>query len=158
MKILVAYYSRSGITERVARDLAGMLGAEVEEIIDPTDRSGTIGYLKSVWHVVRHKDAPIRPPEHDPSTYDLVVIGTPVWGRGISLPVRTYLSQVHMLLPNVAFFCTMKGSGDTSTLESMADQVGKTPLAQIAFTETDIKKGAYKDELEAFANVLKSAP
>jgi len=157
MNVLVVYYSRSGITRRVAWDLASMMDADIEEIIDPTDRSGIIGYIRSVWHVVRNKEAPIRTPQNDPSTYDLVIIGTPVWGRKMSAPVRAYISQMRMLLPSVAYFCTMKGTGDISALEGMAQHAGKTPLAQITFSEQDVKKGAHASELEAFASVLKSA-
>jgi hypothetical protein len=42
---LVVHYSRTGKTERVARDLAWRLGANVESIIDAKNRNGLPGFL-----------------------------------------------------------------------------------------------------------------
>jgi len=41
-RILIAYYSRSGNTRRVAPRLAADLGADLEEIVDPTRISGLL--------------------------------------------------------------------------------------------------------------------
>ena len=37
-RVLIVYYSRSGNTRRVAQQLAFDLGADLEEIVDPTNR------------------------------------------------------------------------------------------------------------------------
>ena len=47
-RILVAYYSLSGNTERVALDLAARLGADCEKITELENRHGWRGYLRAV--------------------------------------------------------------------------------------------------------------
>ena len=42
MKILIAYYSKTGNTERVAKDLASQLGADLEKVIDRKNRKGIL--------------------------------------------------------------------------------------------------------------------
>jgi len=45
MKTLVAYYSRTGNTKKVAVEIAKNLKADIDEIIDKKDRSGMIGWI-----------------------------------------------------------------------------------------------------------------
>ena len=80
MKALVVYYSRSGVTRKVAQALAAALGAEIEEIVDTKDRSGAGGWLKAGADASLKRLTAIQPMTKDPAGYDLVVIGTPVWG------------------------------------------------------------------------------
>ncbi len=93
MNILVAYYSRSGTTSRVAQELATVLGADIEEIQDTVSRSGPLGYLRSGFQAFSKKLAVIRPFAHPCADYDVVVIGTPVWAGGMSSPVRTFMRE-----------------------------------------------------------------
>ena len=65
-RILIAYYSRSGNTRRVATRLAVDLGADLEEIVDPTCRSGVFGYQRSGFQALFRRLVPIAPPAHDP--------------------------------------------------------------------------------------------
>ena len=44
MRSLVVYYSRTGVTKKVAEAISRKLGSDVEEIIDQRDRSGPKGY------------------------------------------------------------------------------------------------------------------
>ena len=47
-RVLVVYYSRSGVTARVAKALATRLDADVEEVVDRSDRSGPFGFVRSI--------------------------------------------------------------------------------------------------------------
>ena len=40
MKILVAYYSRTGTTRKVAETIAGILKCDIEEVLDKKSRFG----------------------------------------------------------------------------------------------------------------------
>lgn len=77
--ILVIYYSRSGTTRKVAKAMASALGCDIEEITDMRDRRGGIGYLRSLFEAVWQRPSVIAPIAKDPSGYQLVIIGTPVW-------------------------------------------------------------------------------
>jgi len=79
-KVLVVYYSRTGATRRLAEALANALQADIEPITDRENRSGIFGYLRSVAESLQKRGASITPMNTDPASYDLVVVGTPVWG------------------------------------------------------------------------------
>ena len=66
MKILIAYYSRTGSTKIVAEKLMAMTGADIEEIKDKTDRSGIIGYMRSGREAMKKILPELEEPKFDP--------------------------------------------------------------------------------------------
>lgn len=90
--VLVVYYSRSGATAHAATALATRLGADLEEIVERSDRSGQLGFVGSIIDVLRERPAKINAVKHDPSSYELVVIATPVWGTSRS-SARAYMAH-----------------------------------------------------------------
>ena len=106
-KILVAYYTRTGNTRKIAKAIAKELNADIDEIIDLKDRKRTI----TGWFIAG-KDATIKSltdikTEKSPEKYKLVVIGTPVWAFTMTPAVRTYLTN-HKF-KKLAFFATHEG-------------------------------------------------
>ena len=90
-KILVVYYSRSGITHKIAEALCEALTCDGEEIVEDGSRAGFFGYMRSLVEARQKRPSVIAAAKRDPSSYDLVVVGTPVWGWSVSSPVRAYL-------------------------------------------------------------------
>jgi menaquinone-dependent protoporphyrinogen IX oxidase len=80
-------------------------------------------------------NAKILPTKRDPSKYDLVVIGTPIWAFTLSSPVRSYLSQNRSRFKKVAFYCTLGGSGDERAFKEMETASGKKPIAVLPLKE-----------------------
>lgn len=109
MKILIAYYSKTGITKRVANDLAKKLNADIDEIIDLKNRSGIFGWILGGRDAMKGYLTEIKTIKN-PKDYDLVIIGTPVWAANSTPAVRTYIHQFKDQLKKVAVFST---SGDT---------------------------------------------
>ena len=93
-RVLVVYYSRSGVTARVARSLAARLGADVEEIVDRSDRSGPSGFVRSLIDALLERPAKINAVKHAPSAYELVVIATPVTLIGLRVLRVTELNPL----------------------------------------------------------------
>lgn len=91
LKALVVYYSRTGHTRALAQQIAAMMDAKLDEIIDRRDRSGILGFLRSGSDAWFSRRANIVASAVDPSTFDMVIIGTPVWRASLSSPVRAYL-------------------------------------------------------------------
>ncbi|HSN30884.1 MAG TPA: hypothetical protein VLT45_31565 [Kofleriaceae bacterium] len=139
-RILVVHYSRSGHTKQLAEQIAQTVGADLEAIVDPTDRSGLLGYLRSGYQAARQRTVGIGPAAHDPSAYDLVVIGTPIWNMSVSPPVRSYLARELGRLPRVAFFCTCGGSGGERAFAQMARVCGKPPAATLIVREAELAR------------------
>ena len=151
MKILVAFYSRTGTTQKVAMALAEKLGADTEEIRDTIDRSGVKGYLISGRDAMKRRLTQLKPLKFDPSGYDLVIIGTPIWGWNVSVPTRTYVEENRHKFRQVAFFCTMGGSGDNKAFLEMEKIIQKKPLATLALKTVEVTKGNFSEKLKSFS-------
>lgn len=94
MKSLIAYYSYSGNTKKVASVLAGYLrqGWEVEILklkgLDESDK-----FFTQCARAFRHKKGKIQEVDFNLSGYDLICFGTPVWAFGPAPAVNTYLDR-----------------------------------------------------------------
>lgn len=155
-RILVAYYSRSGNTQLVARQLARACKADLEPIVDARPRAHITGYLRSAFEAALHQPGSIQPATHDPTLYDLVVIGTPVWFWNMASPVRAYLLQHRRQLRRVAYFCTYGGSGQDKVLGDMVQLCGRPALDTLALCDKDVTTTRHRDALTRFAQRLKS--
>ena len=154
MKTLVVFYSRTGVTRTVAQALAGQLQADIEELHDRKKRAGALGFIVGGKDACLKRLTEIDPPVKDPAAYDLVVIGTPVWADTMAPAVRTYLSQRVQSLRNVAFFCTMMGSGDKKTFVALEEVVGKPPKGVLALLSKQVKSGTFAPSVQEFAMCL----
>ncbi|HET6807132.1 MAG TPA: hypothetical protein VFH59_16985 [Frateuria sp.] len=145
---LVAYYSRSGTTARVGHALALRLGADELAI---EDLRGDV----SVWRAALDRLLGTLPPVAEPTValdrYGLVVLGTPVWGGRAASPVRRFLHDHGAALAQVAFFCTMGGSGADSAFADMQQRLGKAPRATCAIDAKALEGDRYLDTLDTFA-------
>jgi len=154
-KILVVYYSRTGHTRSVAMELAARCDADVEEIRDAkTKRHGPFGYFRCAREALGKHLPPIEPATEDAKSYDLVILGTPVWASHMASPMRSYLQANAGKLARVGSFCTQGGSGGPKVLAELADLAGKRALATLLLNESDIKKGRYAERLDAFVAAL----
>ncbi len=149
-KCLVVYYSRSGNTKKVAGAVAEGLGADVEEIIDRKKRSGPVGFIIGAVHAKLKKLTEIEACRSDPASYDLIVIGTPVWCGTMSCAVRTYISRLRDRLPEVAFFLTTGSSGTRGTFKDMAELSGKEPVACLGLKQKQVRKGDWQEQVADF--------
>lgn len=141
-RILVVYYTRTGTTQQLARWIAAAVDADLDRIVDRARRSGVLGYLRCGWEAGLQRLVPIDPPVRDPTQYDLVIVGTPIWGASVSSPVRSYLEAHRNELRTVAFFCTEGGRGDQRAFAQMADLCGVAPIATLAVRQSALEDSA----------------
>jgi flavodoxin len=156
MKTLVAYYSRTRNTRKVAETLTRLLQADVEEIAEFSDRSGLFGYLTAGRDAFLKRLTKLKPLSKDPSSYDLVVVGTPIWSWNVSAPVRTYLKENKDKLKKVAFYCTMGGGGFEKAFKAMEEACGTAPTAKLALTERDVSSEGLEAKVAPFVKLLRS--
>jgi len=138
MKILVTYYSRTKITETVARKIQESLDCDMEEIIDLKSRLGIFGWIKSCFDAIRRNPTKIKPLEKNPSDYDLVIIGTPVWASSTSSATLTYLEENKEKFKDVSFFCTCGSGGYSETFSKMEEIVDKKAVETLFITKEDL--------------------
>jgi flavodoxin len=157
MKTLIAFYSRTGTTKKVGEMIAQKIGADVEEIKDTVNRKGAMGYIRSGRDAMKKRLTNLEPFGRNAAEYDLVVIGTPIWGWNVSAPVRTFLTEQKDKLKKVAFFCTMGGSGDKQAFAEMEKIIGQKPEATLALRTVDVVKDNTSETLAKFLEELSRA-
>ncbi|HMK53929.1 MAG TPA: flavodoxin [Methanobacteriaceae archaeon] len=154
MKILVVFYSRSDNTRRVAAEIRTILDCDIEEVIDTQNRSGTLGYIRSVIHAIMKTPAIIEEIKNDPANYDLLIMGTPVWSGKMSTPTRAYIAQNHDKFNNMAFFCTAIGPNFDGTFSEMEKLSETSPLAKMGLRAKEINDGSYKSKVAQFVEKI----
>lgn len=155
-KVLVVFFSRTGNTQQLAQELAVAGGWDCEALRDATRRGGIFGALRSGVEALLARSAPIAPLEHDLASYDLVVVGTPVWNHAVSSPVRAFFERYRGELPRVAFFVTCHGNGARRVLVQMAQLAGREPVATLATRARDLDALPF-DDLEYFVDTVEHA-
>jgi flavodoxin len=152
MKILVVYYSRTGNTKKAALQISRELRAQTDEIIDLKDRKMKIvGWLVSGRDASKGSLTEIKC-KKDPSKFDLVIVGTPIWAWTLTPAIRTYLAIKKF--KKVAFFCTCGGDSGKAFVEMQ--RLSKKPVATLVLSEKDLKGSRVK--VKEFCKRLRSNP
>ncbi|MGA7076539.1 MAG: flavodoxin domain-containing protein [Halobacteriota archaeon] len=154
MKPLVVFYSRTGATKRVGETLAEMLDCDSEELLDTKKRSGPLGLITTGRDAQAKKLTTLADIKHDPASYDLVILGTPIWGGTLSSAMRTYITTNKSKFKRVAFFCTQGGTENPQLFDEMEALCERRPVNVLALRDKEVKKGAYQDKLRQFADGL----
>ena len=153
---LLAFYSRTGYTRRVAEQIAKRLDCDLCDIQERHPRSGWSGYLRSGFETLTGRLPALQEHGHDPSRYALVVVGTPVWiGRAAS-PVRAFLAHHPLHEARLAVFCTYGGNGAEKALDMLSGLVGKDAVARLALTDGEIDSGATARKVETFVESVRA--
>ena len=137
MKALIIYFSRTGRTRKVAEAIASLTGGDLEEIREKRGRGGPLGWLRSGMESTRGMLPNIEPLGKDPASYDLVVIGTPIWSSNASSPVRAFVKQYGDRIREAAFFCTGDGSDPEKVLKGLEELLGRKPQSTVALLGRD---------------------
>jgi flavodoxin len=158
MKILVAFYSKTGKTKTVAQELAKNLKADIEEIIDLKDRSGIRGWLESGRDGMKGYLTEIKDVNKNPKNYDLVIVGTPVWGWNSTPAIRTYLTKYKNDFNKIVIFTTSGGTDPEKTVTGLKTVLeGKKILDFEGWNDTDFKdKEKYQEKLTRFGERIEN--
>lgn len=154
-KTLVVYYSLTGNTARVARDIAKRTGADLESIRDRDHGVGFFSYIQNAFDALRGKSTRIAPLSRDPAEYALTVVGTPVWVGRMTPALRAYLEETRGRYGRLAFFVT---SGDTDVarvLPALEATAQTRAVAATGFSASELKdQKIYEEKLTAFLSDL----
>jgi flavodoxin len=154
---LVAYYSWTGNTKRVAKAVADRLGAEIEEIVELRPYQGPFGrFLNAVNSIIRRKP-PIAQVRHEIGRYDVVVLGSPVWAADMAAPMRSFLVREKGKITRAAFFCTQGGLGGKTALENMARLSGAEPLSILLLDDEQLRGSGWKASVDSFVQSIGTA-
>lgn len=131
-KTLVVYYSATGNTQRVAKDIAAATDGELFEIV-PTEvyTEDDLDWTDSDSRVSReHEDESLRNvpltttevPDWD--TYDTVFIGYPIWWGIAAWPVDNFVKANDFTSMTVIPFATSTSSGMGESGTQLAEMAG----------------------------------
>lgn len=149
-KILIVFYSRTGTTKIVAEKLAQKLNCDIEEIIDLKKREGVMGYMKSGKDALKKVLTELKPIQKNPTDYDLVIIGTPVWAGTMSSAIRTYCEQNKDKFKAVSFFSTQGALKLQKVFSELEKVCGKKPIAYELFPTRFVRSGQFEPKLNTF--------
>ena len=160
--MLVAYYTWSnGNTEKIAEQLADACGADLTRIETvepyPEDYDATVKQAQDEIHAGFEPEIELL--EFDPSSYDVIAVGTPTWWYTMAPAVASFVHSVDWTGKNVVPFSTSAGwPGSTNddivtaaagaaagpALEATFDSTGgtkqKTPQAEVDAWIASIKE------------------
>ena len=123
-KILVAYFSASGVTRKVAHNLADILKADISEIKPavPYDRAD-LDWNNSNSRSSVEMNHPMARPEIaekiDVAPYDKIFIGFPIWWYTAPRIINTFLESADFTEKKVYLFATSGGSGLGTTVATL---------------------------------------
>ena len=147
--ILCVYYSRTGHTEKLVREIAEELGCETVKLEDGVKRGGFGGWMLSGLQAVSRKVPQVKKPETALALkdYDLVIIGSPVWAGRCSAPVRSFLLQYGEELKKVAYVITRKSNVRyEEVFEQMDLYVRKPHITAVTIQPDTIGSDFWKNE------------
>ena len=125
-KRLVAYFSASGVTAKVAENLADAIGADVFEIQPevPYTKADLNWMDKKSRSTIEMSDPTSRPAiaakRDNMDEYDTIFVGFPIWWYVAPTIINTFLESYDFSGKTIVPFATSGGSGMGNTNEKLA--------------------------------------
>lgn len=153
-KKLVAYFSASGVTAKVARALSESIGADLYEIEPaiPYTKADLDWMDKKSRSTIEMNDPSSRPAVRRKldgmENYDTVFVGFPIWWYVAPTIINTFLESYDMTGKTIIPFATSGGSGMGKTNEKLKPSCPNAKLLEGKV----FKQSVSKAELSAWAD------
>ena len=145
-KILVAYFSASGVTRKLAKSLAEAVGADLFEI--KPKKLYTTADLdwrdKTSRSTLEMNDPVSRPDIADKlsnmDAYDTVFVGFPIWWYVAPKIINTFLESYDLSGKTIVPFATSGGSGLGKTVEKLRLSSNKATWKEGKLLKSDLER------------------
>lgn len=114
LTILVAYFSYSGTTQRVANEISEKTSGDLFEITPKTNYSNV--YIESNMEIRNNARPELASEVENMDAYDIVFVGYPVWFHATPALINTFLESYNLEGKLIIPFCT---SGESDIDETM---------------------------------------
>ena len=154
-KALVAYFSASGVTAKLAEQLASAIGADLHQIqpetpytkadlnwMDQQSRSSVECHNKACRPAIANKL------EH-PEAYDTIFVGFPIWWYVAPTIINTFLEAYDFSGKKIVLFATSGGSGFGNTVKEL-----QSSAPDAVITEGRLLNRGTKQEISEWVNSL----
>ena len=155
MKTLVTYFSASGVTRNAAKELAGIIGADLYEITpeQPYTDADLDWRDKQSRSTIEMNDKNSRPAITDKlpglADYDVVFVGFPIWWYTAPTIVNTFMEAYDFTGKTVVPFATSGGSSIKQACQDL-----KAAYPDLNWKEGKLLNKASNDELEKWVKGL----
>lgn len=122
-KVLVAYYTRTGNTRVIARQISRALGTDIFEIrtVDPYPEDYEEQVAVAEQQRVSGFEPPLAATVPDIGSYETVFLGFPIWGMTAPAVIRSFLAKHDLSGKTLVPFITHGGYGIGQSLKVLAD-------------------------------------
>lgn len=154
---LVAYFSASGVTAKVAESLSEAIGADLYEIEPevPYTKADLNWMDKNARSTIEMNDPSSRPAiagkRDNMADYDTIFVGFPIWWYVAPMIINTFLESYDLSGKTVVTFATSGGSGMGKTNEKLLPSCKGAKLIDGKVFKNNISKA----ELAAWEEGLK---
>lgn len=123
-KKLVAYFSASGVTAKLAKTLAEAVDGELFEIVPETPYTAAdVNWVNPVSRCnkekVGKKDVPIKNKVENMDSFDTLFIGFPIWYWAAPNIINTFVKQYDLSGKKIVLFATSGGSNIGKTADKL---------------------------------------
>jgi len=147
MKTAVVFYSLDGNCALAAEEIKTLLNADLIRLQTMDEKKrGKIGKFFWAGGMMFSKKLPqLKPFTFNPSDYDLIIIGAPVWAGSPAAPVKTFITNAAITGKKIAIFvCHAGGMGDSlvklKTLLTGNDIIAEVDFLSAAKNAEEMKK------------------
>ena len=151
MKTLIACYSYSGHTFKVAEALKKVINADITRVESVNDK----WYVFKLLDALREKKVPIKPCQTDLMSYQGLVLCCPVWAGKTPAAINQYLAEIkNVKNKKFGVFVTSGGNKSqkaTIQMREYLDKEGMQFLGQMRILTKDVEKENYGETFDFFA-------
>lgn len=146
-KILISFFSASGVTKKVAEKIANSIKGDLFEIepVEKYTKNDLDWTNKESRSTVEMNNKLFRPAIQDKvsniNEYDTVIIGFPVWWYTAPTIINTFIEENNLEDKNVYIFVTSGGSGSEGSFNDL-----KNTYSNINFISSKTFRGNESDE------------
>ncbi|MDR1540027.1 MAG: hypothetical protein LBU32_18910 [Clostridiales bacterium] len=140
-KTLIVYYSRSGLSEQLAKALSAKLNGDIDNV-GYADRD-KVSFAAAGLEAVRKTTSAFKGDTHDASQYDEVFFISPVWASSLATPIRSYMAANKDKIKSYALLVTCGSGGLEGAKKDACAAIGKTPYISQQFLSKEIKQNEF---------------
>lgn len=158
MKTIIVYYSLEGNTEYAAKKLAEYIGADTLSL-HTVKAYPDSGFRKFFWggkSAVMAETPVLEDYAFEPSAYDRIVLGFPVWASNVAPPIRTFIRDNDLSGKSLAFLACQSGNGAEKAFAKLKKALGTEEVtAQLVLIDPKSKPTEENEQkLRDFADKL----
>ena len=154
-RVLIAYYSFEGHTEKIAEEIASRIrqnGGEADllriRVKKEPPHAGMGKFMVGGWMALTQKDPGILNEEIDLDSYDRIFLGMPVWAGNAPGAIAAFIRKTHPQGKDFYLFAVSGGGDDKKTLSKTINNLqGNHVIKTIS-----LQQGGLTDVLDAFVN------